>query len=164
MSQREGPPRLYGVRIRGKQVAAGVLGLSAVVVGAWAAAAPDSFFSSFPLPGHHWVTPLGPYNEHMTRDVGGLHLSLFVVSRVGRDAAATRDVRAGGRGLAGVQRPAPRLPLHAPGHVLRRRALGNVVTLGGTVVLAALLLLPNDQHAVSPATGLRRPRAGRRRA
>lgn len=59
---------------------AGVLGLSAVVVGAWAAAAPRSFFSSFPLPGHHWVAPLGPYNEHLTRDVGGLYLALFVVS------------------------------------------------------------------------------------
>jgi len=80
MSRREGLPRLDGAPLGGKQVVAGVLGLSAVVVGAWAAAAPRSFFSSFPLPGHHWVAPLGPYNEHLTRDVGGLYLALFVVS------------------------------------------------------------------------------------
>jgi heme/copper-type cytochrome/quinol oxidase subunit 4 len=38
-----------------------------------------SFYRSFPLPGHDWVSLLPPYNEHLTRDVGELSLALTVV-------------------------------------------------------------------------------------
>jgi heme/copper-type cytochrome/quinol oxidase subunit 4 len=40
---------------------------------------PTSFYSSFPLPGHPWVSLLPPYNEHLVRDVGELSLALTVV-------------------------------------------------------------------------------------
>jgi hypothetical protein len=56
------------------------LALSAALVGFWATFAPHSFYRSFPLPGHHWVSPAGPYDEHLVRDVGGLYLSLLVVT------------------------------------------------------------------------------------
>jgi hypothetical protein len=84
-----------GMSIGAKRVMAAVLGLAAVITGAWAAAAPRSFFTSFPLPGHHWVSALPPYNEHLTLD--GL---------------STGD------------------------------AVGNVVGLGATLLLAVLLLVP----------------------
>ena len=48
------------------------------VVGVWAQLAPESFFRDFPL-GRGWVALLPPYNEHLTRDVGGLSLALVVV-------------------------------------------------------------------------------------
>ena len=53
------------------------------VVGAWASLAPDSFYRSFPgLGGRHWLPPLGPYNEHMVRDFGGLNLGLAAAALV----------------------------------------------------------------------------------
>ena len=57
----------------------GILALLQGIVGVWASLAPRSFYRSFPLPGHPWVSLLPPYNEHLTRDVGELSLALTVV-------------------------------------------------------------------------------------
>jgi heme/copper-type cytochrome/quinol oxidase subunit 4 len=57
----------------------GLLAVLEVVIGVWALLAPMSFYRSFPLPGHDWVSLLPPYNEHLTRDVGELSLALTVV-------------------------------------------------------------------------------------
>ena len=57
----------------------GILAVLEVIVGVWALFAPTSFYSSFPLPGHPWVSLLPPYNEHLVRDVGELSLALTVV-------------------------------------------------------------------------------------
>ena len=53
-------------------------------VGAWALAAPRSFYDGFPMPGllGAWVASDGPYNEHLVRDVGELNLALAVVTVV----------------------------------------------------------------------------------
>ena len=61
------------------RVALGILAVSGLVIGFWAAAAPHSFYSSFPGAGHAWVAGDGPYNEHLVRDVGDLNLALAVV-------------------------------------------------------------------------------------
>jgi len=68
-------------RLTSAPVRAGLAILAAleVVIGVWALLAPMSFYRSFPLPGHAWVSRLPPYNEHLTRDVGELSLSLTVV-------------------------------------------------------------------------------------
>lgn len=50
-----------------------------VVVGAWALAAPRSFYESFPGAGRTWVGVDGPFNEHLVRDVGALNLALVAV-------------------------------------------------------------------------------------
>ena len=57
----------------------GILAALQAIVGVWALLAPTSFYRSFPLPGHAWVSLLPPYNEHLTRDVGELSLALTVV-------------------------------------------------------------------------------------
>jgi hypothetical protein len=57
----------------------GILALLQGIVGVWASLAPTSFYRTFPLPGHPWVSLLPPYNEHLTRDVGELSLALTVV-------------------------------------------------------------------------------------
>jgi hypothetical protein len=49
------------------------------IVGIWASLVPRSFYRSFPIPGHNWVSLLPPYNEHLIRDVGELNLALTVV-------------------------------------------------------------------------------------
>ena len=56
------------------------LAASAAYVGVWAMAWPHSFFTAFPGFGQAWVAPLGPFNEHLVRDVGGLYVALLVVS------------------------------------------------------------------------------------
>ncbi len=158
MSHSERAFRPSGVNIRIKQVLVGVLGLSAVLVGAWAAAAPPSFFSSFPLPGHHWVAPFGPYNEHLTRDVGSLYLSLFVMSVWA--AIRPRNETFTMVGVAWLVFSIPHLIFHGM-HLdmfSTGDAVGNVVGLGGTVVLAALLVLPRRRVADLPDPAARRER------
>ena len=61
------------------RVGLGFLAVLEVVIGVWALLAPMSFYRTFPLPGHGWVSLLPPYNEHLTRDVGELSLALTVV-------------------------------------------------------------------------------------
>jgi hypothetical protein len=61
-----------------------------LLVGAWAAGWPRSFYDDFPWPGHPWVGPLPAYSEHLLRDFGGMNLAMAVVFGV---AAATLDRR-----------------------------------------------------------------------
>ena len=56
------------------------LGVPAVVIGAWAAFAPRSFYENFPGFGQVWVRRDGPFNEHLVRDVGELNLALALVT------------------------------------------------------------------------------------
>jgi hypothetical protein len=126
------------IAISSKRVIAAVLALSAADVGFWAEFAPRSFYDSFPLAGHHWVFMLGPYNEHMTRDVGGLYLGLLVISAwvVLRPRTETFAMVGAGRLAFSV----PHLTYHMFHLDMFGAAdqIGNIVTLGGTVILAAL--------------------------
>ena len=142
MSQKRGLSRQETMRTRSKQVVAGVLALSAADVGLWAALAPRSFYRSFPFPGHPWVSALGPYNEHLVRDVGGLYLALLLVS--GWAALRPRGETLRLTGAAWLVFGVPHLLFHLFHLDMYGTAdvIGNVVALGGTVALAALLLLP----------------------
>lgn len=40
---------------------------------------PGSFYADFPFSGREWVSTLGPYDEHLVRDVGGLNLAFGVL-------------------------------------------------------------------------------------
>jgi hypothetical protein len=53
-----------------------LLGAPLVGTGGWALAAPHNWYFTFPGAGHHWVSVLGPYNEHLTRDFGSLLLGI----------------------------------------------------------------------------------------
>jgi uncharacterized damage-inducible protein DinB len=142
-----GLSRLTSMRlgIPGKRAAACVLAASAAFVGLWAEPAPRSFYDSFPFAGHHWVAALGPYNVHLTRDVGGLYLALFVMS----GWAAVRP-RAETFAVIGAGWLAFSLP-HLAFHVFHLDGfgtadkIGNVIALGAVAVLAALLLVPAGQ-------------------
>jgi hypothetical protein len=56
-----------------------LLAASALTVGLWALLVPRSFYEDSPLPGRGWVSALGPYDEHLVRDVGALNLALGVL-------------------------------------------------------------------------------------
>ena len=55
------------------------LAASPVVVAGWGLIAPRSFFDGFPGAGHHWVSPLGAYDEHLLRDFASAELGLAVL-------------------------------------------------------------------------------------
>ena len=54
------------------------LALGAAFPGAWAVAAPRSFYDDFPGTGH-WVALLPPYNPHLTTDVGAFYLAFALL-------------------------------------------------------------------------------------
>jgi hypothetical protein len=60
------------------RLVAGLLAAVQLTDGFYALLAPRSFFDDFPL-GRGWVEALPAYNEHLTRDVGGLFLATGVV-------------------------------------------------------------------------------------
>jgi hypothetical protein len=66
------PPRHDTVRSRPTAIGAPArIGLGLV--------APRSFFTTFPGAGHHWVSGLGAYNEHLVRDYAAAELGFAVL-------------------------------------------------------------------------------------
>ena len=126
-----------------KRVIVLLLAISAAVVGVWAAAFPVSFYTDFPSPGRHWVSALGPYNEHLVRDVGGLYLALLVLSTYAWRRPTVAAVRMTGGAWVVFNAE------HFLWHMLHLDAfppidrVGNVIALGGLLVLSVLLLLPD---------------------
>jgi hypothetical protein len=58
------------------------LGLLAAVqaeLGIWGLIAPRSLFDDFPGAGRHWISALGPYNEHLVRDFAAVELGFAVL-------------------------------------------------------------------------------------
>jgi hypothetical protein len=119
-----------------------VLVLSAADVGIWAQFAPAGFYHDFPGLGMHWLTVLGPYNEHLTRDVGGLYLALLVITAGAlmraTDAYLVR-LCAGAWAVFGLGHLSFHLA-HLSMYGTRDQIL-NVIALGGTLVVALALLL-----------------------
>jgi hypothetical protein len=74
--------------------------LFGLVIGIWQAAFPASFYADFPGMGHHWVSPDGPYNEHLLRDVGLGNLAIGTVALIALLTGVIWVARA--VGLAGV--------------------------------------------------------------
>jgi hypothetical protein len=134
-----------------RRIILGILVLSAVFVGLWAAAFPESFYSSFPGFGQHWVGADGPYNEHLVRDVGGLYLGFAaaaVAAIVVRTTTAGRVIGVGWT-LFGL--------LHICYHLghPERTALaqvGTVVSLAVDLALGMLLILPLGASGARRAT------------
>ena len=56
-----------------------LVGLAQLEVGLWGELAPHSVYSSFPGFGHHWVSSMGPYNEHLLRDYAAAELGFAVL-------------------------------------------------------------------------------------
>jgi len=77
MKQRDGDPLAGRRRI----FRAGLLLLAATQagVGLWALAAPRSFYDGFPGAGRQWISALGPYDEHLVRDIGSSFTALVVL-------------------------------------------------------------------------------------
>lgn len=124
-----------------RRIIAVLLAASAAYVGLWASIAPSSFFRSFPGLGMHWTAADGPYNEHLVRDVGGLYLSLLVISVCAAlSTPHTRRVAGGAWAVFSVLHFA--YHLHHLDTVSTTSAWLESVSLGLTLLGALVLMLP----------------------
>ncbi|WP_432950031.1 hypothetical protein ACQPXM_18030 [Kribbella sp. CA-253562] len=57
-----------------------VLGVSGLGVGGWAYFASEHWYRTFPGFGHHWLPVLGPYSQHLVKDVGAMYLGLAALT------------------------------------------------------------------------------------
>jgi AhpD family alkylhydroperoxidase len=118
-----------------------VLGAIQVPVGGWILIAPHSFYTEFPGFGRHWVSPLGPYDEHLLRDFGAGLLGLSVLLVLAGVVMHRRTVQ-----IALVAWLFYAVP-HLLFHVLNTQPLtagdnmANLLTLGTTVLVPAGLLV-----------------------
>jgi hypothetical protein len=110
------------------------------VNGLWATIAPRSFYDDFPLGIGGWVSALPEYNEHLTRDVGGLFLATGFVL-----LAAAMFLERRLLAVALVSYLLFSIP-HTIFHLFNLEpfgtgdAIGNVIALTATVVLPIWLL------------------------
>jgi hypothetical protein len=117
-----------------------LLAAPALVVGVWALVLPRSFYDDFPAAGRGWVSALGPYNEHLVRDVGALNLALGTVLALAAILLERRLVRAALAAWLVYALP------HFVFHATELEALpfldnlANVITLGLAVLLPLVLL------------------------
>lgn len=132
------------------RIAAFVLLVGDLAVGAWALFAPSSFYDDFPGFGRHWVSVDGVFNEHLIRDVGALNLALAVVAL----AAVIRPGRfARLCGAAHLVWTAPHLYYHSSHlHLFSTGdAIGNVLALSIPVIAALYLVIfraPDDDQPI----------------
>jgi hypothetical protein len=109
-------------------------------VGIWATVAPRSFYDDFPGPSS-WVAPLGPFDEHLVRDVGAFELGLLVLALFAIVTVERRVVQAAL--VAAIVSGLPHLIYHLSNTGPLSTA-DNVLSLAGLAapVVVALALLP----------------------
>jgi hypothetical protein len=131
------------VTLHSKRVVAGLLAVLSAVLGVWAGGFPLSFYQDFPFPGWHWVSLLGPYNEHLLRDFGATMLALLVFTVWVWRRPTVEKLRITGSAWLVFS------AVHFLYHLLHLgvfttvHRVGNVVALALILVLPVLLLLPD---------------------
>jgi hypothetical protein len=132
--------------------------LFGLAVGLWQAVFPASFYADFPGMGHHWVSPDGPYNEHLLRDVGLGNLAIGAVAIVALRTGVVWVARAVGLTVVVVNLPHQ---LYHQAHVSVLPTLTDQVLQSvslAAVSLAALVLavlsfrLPATPASTAPST------------
>ena len=114
-----------------KAILALLLALSAASIGAWAEFWPRAFFRSFPVSGHSWVSGLGPYNEHLVRDFGGLYLAMAVATSCAIKADSPEAYRSVGAAWLTFALLHLVFHLHHLDVFSAPDVVGNVLVLGG---------------------------------
>src|SRR3954447_23631740 len=112
-------------------------------IGIWATVAPRSFYDHFPG-WSSWESPLGPYDEHLVRDVGAFQLGLLAVVLLALVPLHRRGVQAGL--VAPIVAGLPHLIYHltATGPLSTADNVLSLLGLAAPVVIA-LILLPRTR-------------------
>jgi hypothetical protein len=124
-----------------------------LTLGLWQWLFPASFYADFPGLGRHWISPDGPYNEHLLRDIGQGNLALGTVASV---ALLTRVVwLARAVGLAAVAANVPHQVYHqanvsilpSPADQVLQSMTLSVVTLAAIALAVLAFRLPAESAA-----------------
>jgi hypothetical protein len=67
------------VRVTAARIGLVVVAAIQLEIAIWGLLAPHSFFKNFPGAGHHWVSELGTYNQHLVRDYAAAELGFAVL-------------------------------------------------------------------------------------
>jgi AhpD family alkylhydroperoxidase len=134
-----------------KELRAGMIALAVptLVVAFWGLISPHGFYGDFPGGGRHWVSALGPYNEHLVRDFAALNLALGALLSF---AALSLDRRLAQGALAAYALySAPHVAFHAA-HTEELSGSDNVInlvalSLGLLLALALLALTASRRQA-----------------
>jgi hypothetical protein len=118
-----------------------VIAIPQVATGVFALLAPAVFYAGFPAPGRRWVSALGPYNEHLTTDVGAALVALGVL--VAFAAVLLDRLLLQGALMAWLIFSVAHLSFHlgATGPFGTADNVANFVTLGLPVAIAAAVLV-----------------------
>ncbi|MFT4041480.1 MAG: hypothetical protein QM692_25070 [Thermomicrobiales bacterium] len=108
-----------------------------LITGLWQQVLPRAFYDVFPGFGMEWVSPDGPYNEHLLRDVGGLNLALAFL--IGLALARPTPTLARGVSVAVLIAQVPHFLYHAAHLDLLPTTLDRASQTGA---LALLIVLP----------------------
>lgn len=128
-------------------VAISFLTMTALYAGSWAAFGPRSFYDSFPGLHRIWVGVDGPYNEHLIRDVGAMYLALAVGGVVVLILRGYRESLVLAAAWTAFSVPHLYYHLHHLGLYDTADQIGNVVALGGTLLISVALLVPPKRTA-----------------
>jgi hypothetical protein len=104
----------------------------------WGLVAPHSLYTSYPGAGRHWISALGPYNEHLVRDFAAAELGLAVLLLAAAIWFTRTLVLA-----AGIAFLAATIP-HFIYHLTTTGSFStadNIASLGGFVLEVALIAL-----------------------
>ncbi len=125
---------------RGTLLARSGLALVAAInaeVGIWGTVSPRSFFDSFPGFGHHWVSELGQYNEHLVRDYCASEIGFAVLLAIAAWLFTRNVVLVAGAGLLAGTLP------HFAYHLTTTesfRTADNVASLGAFALEIAVVV------------------------
>lgn len=61
------------------RVGLAVVAAAQAEIGVWGVVAPHSLYRSYPGFGHHWISTLGSYDEHLVRDYAAAELGFAVL-------------------------------------------------------------------------------------
>lgn len=131
----------------GRRTGLVVLAGSGLLVGSWALVGPQSFYDSFPGFGRGWVSPSGPFNEHLVTDVGAAYLALTAATVLALAWADLRTCRLAGAVWAVFSTPHLYFHVRHLDGLSTFDAIAQTTSLAGTLVIAVLLALPERGSA-----------------
>ncbi len=118
------------------RLALALVGAVQLEIALWGLISPRSFFTDFPGAGHHWVSALGRYNEHLVRDYAAAELGFAVLLLGGAIWFERHLVLVAGSAFLAATIP------HFAYHVTRTGSLSTadtVASLGSFVLEVALV-------------------------
>jgi hypothetical protein len=144
--------------IAASRVVLALLAAAQAELGIWGESAPHSFYADFPGFGRHWVSPLGPYNEHLVRDYASAEIGFAVLLACAAIWFSRRPVLAAGTAFLAATLP------HFIFHLTttdKLPAVDNVLSLGAFTLEMVLVAIAMAVAVRAPTVALVHGRGAR---